>query len=143
MLVRRIFAFEDGGKLRQYEGGYTDYANRKLEEGAEEPSFAVGNKGSKTNAESSKNDWKAGQKKKLKFTYQEQKDFENIEGEIASLEQKIEDLDKEMLKNATNSKKLGELLDEKIQCEKLLDEKMERWMYLEDLAGRIANGEEV
>ena len=59
------------------------------------------------------------------------------------LKQKIEDLDKKMLENATNSKKLGELLDEKSQCEKLLDEKMERWMYLEDLAERIANGEEV
>lgn len=145
-VVRRIFAFEDGGKLRQYEGGYTDYVNRKLEEGVEGASLPGVNKASSKNDaddKSNKNNWKAEQKKKLKFTYQEQKDFESIEGEIASLEQKIEDLDKKMLENATNSKKLGELLDEKSQCEKLLDEKMERWMYLEDLAERIANGEEI
>ena len=134
--MRRIFAFEDDGKIRQYEGGYTDYALKKqAEREAEETEtskkveMATGatQKGQRTRGP-----------QKLKFTYQEQKDYETIEADIAALEEKIENLDKEMQTASTDFVKLNQLVTEKEATEKLLEEKMDRWMYLEDLATRIA-----
>ena len=80
--------------------------------------------------------WK--QKKKLKFSYKEQKEYETIEDDIAALEQKLEDLDNEMAENATNAAKLRELVEKKENAEKMLEEKMDRWEYLEELAAKIA-----
>ena len=75
---------------------------------------------------------------KLKFTYQEQRDYETIESEIAALEEKIDMLDQEMAAASTDFVKLNQLVTEKEEAENLLEEKMDRWMYLEDLAARIA-----
>ena len=150
--VRRIFAFEEGGKLTQYEGGYTDYAARKQEEEAEGVGAAPSGKGEKVNSvasanlQSSSNDsrnWKAGQKKKLKFTYQEQKEYETIEGDIAALEAKLEEIEKKIPEAARDFVKLNELTAQKEAAERELEEKMDRWMYLEDLAARIEAGEMV
>ena len=77
-------------------------------------------------------------KKKLKFSYKEQKEYETIEADISSLEEKIDSLEKEMAKNSSDFVKLNTLSQEKEEAEKLLEEKMDRWMYLEDLAARIA-----
>lgn len=78
------------------------------------------------------------QSKKLKFTYNEQREYESIEDDIAGLEEALEKLDEDMAANATNSVKLGELLEEKKKVEQTLEEKMERWEHLEDLATKIA-----
>ena len=80
-------------------------------------------------------------KKKLKFSFKEQREFDTIDEEIEVLEQKIADLDSEMMKSATNSVKLGELMVKKDETEKALEEKMDRWVYLNDLNERILNGE--
>ena len=77
--------------------------------------------------------------KKLKFTYKEQKEFETIDDDIAKLEEKIEQLDEEIIENATNSGKLAELTQQKEETEEALNEKMDRWAYLNDLAEQIAN----
>jgi len=140
--VRRIFALEENGTLTQYEGGYTDYQNRRKSEASQEKGSASPNKNSsnKSDAPTGKN-WKSGQVKKLKFTYEEQKDYEKIEGEIAALEEKIEHLEAEILKFTRDFVKLNELTKEKEAAEALLEEKMDRWMYLEDLAARIAYGD--
>jgi ATP-binding cassette subfamily F protein uup len=98
---------------------------------------------SSADAKTDRNNWNAGRKKKLKFTYQEQKDYESIEGEIAALEEKIEKLEADIPKFARDFVKLNELTKEKEAAEAALEEKMERWMYLEDLAARIEAGEEV
>lgn len=74
---------------------------------------------------------------KLKFTYSEQREFDTIDEVIAKLEDRIGELDAEMMKNATNSGRLNELMKEKEAAEAELDEKMERWIYLNDLAERI------
>ena len=84
---------------------------------------------------------KEGQKKKVKFTYQEQKDYETIEDDIATLEEKIEQIDAHYLKFSKDFVKLNELAKQKEEAEKQLEEKMERWMYLEEKAARIENGE--
>ena len=137
-VVRRIFALEDG-RMVQYEGGYTDYANRKK---AEEPETVTVAQPKSPEEETTAKNWKSGQKRKLKFSYQEQKDYESIEGEMAALEEKIAGLEADFSKYASDFVKLNELTQEKEAAEKLLDEKMERWMYLEDLAARIERGEE-
>ncbi len=136
--VRRIFSFEGHGKVRQFEGGYSDYLIRKELE--KEPEEAQPEKKAKTES-TSKNTWKSGNKK-LKFSYKEQREFETIDDDIAKLEEKIESLDRQMEANATNSVKLKELIEEKEKTEVQLEEKMDRWVYLNDLNERILNGDE-
>ena len=131
-LVDRIFAFEGEGYLKQYEGGYTDYLDAKQRYAAENTTIQV-----ETKKSSSKDDWKQNRPTKLKFSYKEQKEYETIDEDIALLEEKIENLDAEMAANATNSAKLSELMKEKEEAEKALEEKMERWVYLNDLAEQI------
>ena len=142
--VQRIFAMEADGVFVQHEGGYTDYANRKRaeQESAEKGERSKG--GSEIGSDAKGKNWKAGQKQKLKFSYQEQKDYETIEKDIAALEEKIARCDTDMLKHAKDFVKLGELTAEKEAAEKELETKMERWMYLEELAAKIQaekNGE--
>ena len=74
---------------------------------------------------------------KLKFTYKEQREFETIDDDIAALEELLEKLDKDMEANATNSVKLREIMEQKEKAQADLDEKMDRWVYLNDLAERI------
>lgn len=131
-IVNRIFAFEKGGHLKQYEGGYTDYIE-KVKPAA---------KPEKSKPAKKENNGKKFQKehqKKLKFTYKEQKEFETIDDDIAKLEEKLEQLDEEIMENATNSGKLAELTEQKESAQAELDEKMDRWVYLNDLAEQIAN----
>ncbi len=150
-VVRRIFAFEGKGKLRQYEGGYTDYVNRVREEGGVPGSFAGGVQGAgaggagavdgiqvSAEKQDSRATWKNGPKK-LKFTYKEEREYETIEADIEALEAKIEELDAKMLTVASDFGKLNALTKEKEEVEQQLEEKMERWEYLVDLAERIAN----
>ena len=129
-LVDRIFAFEEGGVLKQYEGGYTDYLEAKLRD-------EVVVEAKKVEKKAANKDWKQNQPTKLKFSYKEQKEYDTIDEVIANLEAKLEDLDAEMMKNATNSAKLSELSAEKEKVEAELEEKMDRWVYLNDLAEKI------
>lgn len=138
--MKRIFAFEGDGKLKQYEGGYTDYTIRKMAEQEQAEAEQV-----KKNSNVLKNDAKSSEKgqrtrgpQKLKFTYQEQRDYETIENDIAQLEEKIELLESQMTEAATDFVKLNQLMAEKEEAESKLEEKMDRWMYLEELAARIA-----
>lgn len=141
-VVRRIFAFEANGVVRQYEGGYTDYVKRLAEQGmTPAETWGLESAGDMTAQEKEpKADSTATwtHEKKLKFTYKEQREYETIEDDIAALEAKVEQLDADMAANATNSVKLGELLAEKEAAEQQLEEKMERWEYLEELAAKIA-----
>ncbi len=151
-LVERIFAFEGEGHLQQYEGGYTDYLEARARRGAGDSGdgnnttqsknhSTAPNKNQILNADkrSSNKDWKQNRPTKLKFTYMEQKEYDTIDDDIAALEQQIEDIEQEMLKNATNSAKLSELMSQKEEAEQSLEEKMERWVYLNDLAERISS----
>ena len=144
-VVNRIFAFGEDGKICQYEGGYTDYVNRLAEEGKVPAGHILDAKNDTTtsvdsvekeNQTSSMDTWK--RERKLKFSYKEQKEYETIEDDIAALEQKIEELDAQTLKFSSDFVKLNEITKEKEQTEQLLEEKMERWEYLEDLAAKIA-----
>ena len=127
--VRRIFEVGESGAVTEYVGNYTDYLDaRKAEEKREKT----------VSAPAEKRRERPSGSKKLKFSYKEQKEYETIEDDIAALEQKLEDLDNEMAANATNAAKLRELVEKKENAEKMLEEKMDRWEYLEELAAKIA-----
>ena len=135
-VVDRIFAFEGEGRLVQYEGGYSDYMEaRKRKEG--EAVFDKQPAQETEKKKTSNKDWKQNRQEKLKFSFKEQREFETIDDDIAALEEKIEKLDKEMMENATNSFKLRQIVEEKEAAEQALEEKMDRWVYLNDLAERI------
>lgn len=144
--VNRIFSFEGDGVIRQFEGGYSDYLIRKeLEALPQETDASGARKESRddrtpnveeSSAENSKDTWKK-RDKKLRFSFKEQREFEAIDDEIAALEAKIEELDSQIAANATNSARLNELLKDKEEMEQKLEEKMERWVYLNDLNDQI------
>ncbi len=146
-VVGRIFAFEGDGKLQQYEGGFTDYqaakAEReaKLSESGTENAAAVKKSGNKGNDAAETDSVSRGnvkpREKKLKFSYKEQREWDTIEDDIAALEEAVENLEKEIEASATNFTKLNELMKEKEEKEAQLEEKMDRWVYLNDLAEQI------
>ncbi|MGE9941492.1 ABC-F family ATP-binding cassette domain-containing protein [Bariatricus sp. SGI.161] len=133
--VNRIFSFEGEGEIRQFEGGYSDYLIRKELEAVPEEKVSAG-KAEKADKDANKDAWKQHEKK-IRFTYKEQKEFESIDDDIAELEGQIEKLDQEIAQNVTNSARLNDLLKEKEQAEQALDEKMDRWVYLNDLNEQI------
>lgn len=135
-VVDRIFEFDGNGHLQQYEGGYTDYMEAKQRRQSDSiPPVPKPLEEKKNNAKN----WKQNRPQKLKFTFKEQKEFETIDDDIAALEEKIQSLDEEMMANATNSGKLAQLTKEKEETEAQLEEKMDRWVYLNDLAEKIAS----
>ena len=144
-IVNRTFSFEGDGKIRQFEGGYSDYLIRKELEGLDTEMSLKGHAAAtegqlKKGESSSKDTWKQ-RKPKFKFTYKEQREFETIDDDIAKLEEKLETLDAQIAANATNSVKLRELMDKKEEAGNELDEKMERWVYLNDLNEKIQNAD--
>ena len=143
-IADRIFEFDGNGNLTQYEGGYTDYLEaKKQREGIKEnetssaPSSHKNTAGEEKSKKDSVKTWKQNRPTKLKFSFKEQREYETIDNDIAALEDKISALDHEIMENATNSGKLNELTQEKEQAEKDLEEKMDRWVYLNDLAEQI------
>lgn len=128
-VVRRIFAFEENGVIQQYEGGYSDYLI----------AWELRNPSGENQTQIQQKETKSVKikDKKLKFTYQEQKDFETIDEDIEKLEKQLKQLEEEMLEAASNYGKLGELMQQKEELLEKLDDKMQRWEYLNDLAERI------
>lgn len=132
--VRRIFAFEGNGNIRQYEGGYTDYSIKCREQNDAGEEIKTEKENIKT-----KEKYKPQREKKLKFSYQEQKEYETIEETVAALEEKISQIEKDMERYATDFIELNKLSQEKEMTENQLQEKMDRWMYLEELNEKIQN----
>ena len=128
----RIFEFDGQGGLRQYEGGYTDYLEAKknrqdeIKETEQPQTKKEGNR-----------DWKGPRQAKVKFSFKEQREYETIDQDISDLEERISKLEEEILANATNSAKLNALMAEKEEAEAALEKKMDRWVYLTELAERI------
>lgn len=128
----RILEFDGMGGIRQYEGGYTDYLEARGER--EQPENAGTSTREKKGASK---DWKQNRPVRLKFSFKEQKEYETIDDDIADLEERIQKLEEEIMENATNAGRLAELTVKKEETEKLLEEKMDRWIYLNDLAEKI------
>lgn len=134
-LARRIFAFEGEGRIKQYEGNYTDYKNAvdaTLELDTKDVSKTV----KPANTTDSTQPYRP---KKLKFTYAEQREFETIDEVIASLEDAIKTKENEISEASTQYSLLEQLLKEKEELETELEAKTERWLYLNELADKIQN----
>ena len=127
-----IFEFKDGQCIR-YNGNYSDYAAKALS--------ADNDTGEAPKKKAVKKERTYTGKTKAKFSFKEQREYENIDGDIASLEQQIADTDREISANTSDYVKLQELSELKTQLENQLDEKMERWVYLNELAEKIEKGE--
>ena len=135
--VRRIFAFQDGA-IRQYEGGFTDYQAKVLADSAGSVKAETASKSAAKDAADDTSLKKIkNRQEKQRFSYKEQKEYETIDAEIAALEEKIKKIESDMTENARDFVKLNELAKEKEKTELLLEEKMERWMYLQELAEKM------
>lgn len=128
-VTRRIFAFGDNGIIRCSEGGYTDYENRYGTFDVEIPKAKKESEKKVVNQKQSN--------RRLKFSYNEQREFATIEEDIAELEDKLKELDRLIEDNARDFVKLGELDEERQEIKEKLSEKMDRWMYLTELSEQI------
>ena len=127
-IARRIFAFEGNGVVDIYTGNYSDYAEKKQQAEPTEAAPAPKEKKGDTRQRT----------QKIKFTYQEAKEYDAIENDIAALETQIQQCDLDMAANSTDFAKLNELNQQKERLEQQLSEKMERWEYLMNKAEQIA-----
>lgn len=118
------------GLIKEYNGGYSDYIAARKADQSDCPK-------NKPKASKNKDRETRVKPRKLKFTYKEQKEYEEIDNDIANLEIKIADLKNQMEKYATDYVKLQELMEEKQKAEDQMEEKMNRWVYLNDLAEQI------
>jgi ATP-binding cassette subfamily F protein uup len=126
-----IFEFQDDGVIKKYLGGYTDY----FAESTAEPSPKKAHEPKTTPVKNISN-------KKLKFSFKEQHEFESIEFEIADLEKELGGMSALVQNTSSDYIKLQELLAQKEALEKTLEDKMERWIYLNSVAEKIAQNEE-
>ncbi len=132
----RILAFEEDGTIRQYEGGYTDYYNKVSESRENNPANDSANDSAK---KENKTKTERVNVRKRKLSYNEQKEYDTIDGDIQSLEQRIAAIEQEMLKKASNYTELNEMMEEKQKLEGELEMKMDRWVYLNELVEEINN----
>ena len=144
-IAEKTFVYEGDGHIAEYPGGYSDWAERRAAGLAAEKN--AGKAGGKTAAASdgkrsdasapqtSRTD--AARPKKLKFSYKEQREFETIDEDIAALESAIEEVDGRISEAGSDYCKLQELTAKRDELTAALDEKMERWVYLNDLAEKI------
>ena len=129
-VVRRVFAVEPDGRVKGYPGGYTEYLEaRRQEERPKAPKEPAPDRGKER---------PAAPPRKVKFTYKEQREFETIDADIAALEEQIKQVQAEQAEKATDYAALQELQSRQEELEAALEEKMERWVYLNDLAEQIA-----
>lgn len=141
-VARRMLTFEGNGAVTQFNGSYTEYFKSK-EYGASGENDRNLSRTDKSLADNYTADSENKEKtvkiktEKLKFTFQEKKEYDTIEQDIEILEMKIGDIDNAILRTATDFVKLNELTLEKEKAERLLEEKMERYIYLEELAKKI------
>lgn len=143
-IAEKTFVYEGEGHIAEYPGGYSDWVERRTAGLAAEKT--AGKASGKTAASDGKQTdtsvpqagrTDAGRTKKLKFSYKEQREFETIDEDIAALESAIEEVDGRIAEAGSDYCKLQELTVKRDELTAALDEKMERWVYLNDLAEKI------
>ena len=126
-ICRRVFAVEPDGQVKQYIGGYTDWLESRRALTPE-----------KKPEKQPKSETSKSRPQKLKFSFKEQREFDTIDDEIAALEEKLKAVKAAQNEHSSDYVKLQELMAEQTALESRLEEKTERWIYLNDLAERIA-----
>ncbi len=138
--ANRIFSFEGNGEITKFAGNYTDYREYMSGREKQDDTGKAADPDKKNNSSQNKTEWQKNKEKPLKFTFKEQKEFDEIDDVIAALETDIEKVKKDIDQSATDFTKLQELLQKQQELEKELDLKLERWTYLNELAEKIENG---
>lgn len=133
-MADEIWELDGNGTVNRYNGNYSDYLE-KIQQNV--------NMAEKPKKQTEKKERTFNGKRKLKFSFKEQREFETIDDDIAELEQQIADTENEISKCSSDYVKLQELSEKKEVLENQLAEKMDRWVYLNDLAEKIAGGEEI
>ena len=126
-----IFEFEENGTLKQFLGGYSDYFNTAKTD------LRVKREKEIKLSSNEQGQSQSAKKQKLKFSYNEQREFREIDSIIEALEVQIQTLSREIEASSSDYDALTRLLKEKEESEQLLEQKMERWVYLHDLAEQI------
>lgn len=135
-LMNHVFVLAGNGEVRHYTGGYADYRA----DVAEQQRLAAQERLDSQplpNSSLKKTSGGRSHQEKLKFSFKEQREYEEIDGVIAGLEEKIAQTEALIAQNASDYAALQELTAEKEELETQLAAKMERWVYLNDLAERI------
>ncbi|MDV8110728.1 ABC-F family ATP-binding cassette domain-containing protein [Bacillus sp. BAU-SS-2023] len=135
-ICNKIFAYSGNGEIDIFTGNYSDYLIFK-ESQPDEIEIVEEKSRNEVKKEKPKNN------KKLKFTFNEQREFDTIDDDISSLENKIQSIDDNLDKYSTDFTKLQEMLDEKSNLEKELEFKYERWEYLNNLAEEIDSNKNI
>ena len=131
-IADKIFAFEGEGNIEISFGDYTDYSEKKKQTIEDTASEAV-----KTSLKDKDKSSEAKPKAKTKFSYKEQQEFDTIDEKIEQTETKLAQIKIDMEKNAADFVKLAELTKEEERLNSLLEELMERWAYLNELAEEL------
>ncbi len=130
-IANKIFSFEGEGKILEHTGNYSDYAN--FCEQTIKKTEVIKEKAEKQNG------YNKSKEKTLKFSFKEQKEFEEIDENINKTEKLIEEVEKDILDAVSDYVLLQSLMDKKIELEEKLNYYMERWVYLNELDEKIKN----
>lgn len=139
-IADKIFYFKGNGDIKQYNGNYSDYKDKLAEEEASMNSSDNKTKETVDKSGPSVDEIKEEKKKPAKFSYMEQREYDQIDTVISELEDKIQECEGRIHDAAADYTLLQEFLQEKESLEKELEKKMERWVYLNELAEKIAEG---
>lgn len=136
-VVDTVFEFRDGGEIRQYTGGYSDYLEKRESE-ADDVGLASSGKTDKA-VQPKSVEPSRGEKKQAKprFTFTEQREFDTIDDDLAALEGQLRQVETDIAQYASDYERLMPCLAEKERLEAELAHKMNRWVYLNELAERI------
>ena len=134
-VVNRIFSFEPDGLLHQSEGGYEEYLLHKEALNAEEEPETVNNA---PEPPAKKQKYRAPAQRK-KLTFSEQREYDTLEGIIDELTEKSEQLAADMAQASTDYVRLQELAQEKQRTDEELEEKIERFLTLQELVESFQN----
>ncbi|WP_341876984.1 ABC-F family ATP-binding cassette domain-containing protein [Defluviitalea saccharophila] len=131
-IAEKIFAFEGEGMIKSYPGNYEDYQNKIKNKIIEEKNNPPVKEKRDTRIKSNET--------KLKFSYKEKQEYENIEGWIEEVENELKEIENQINNTQSDYVLLQELVDKQRALETRLEELMERWEYLNELAEKINAG---
>jgi ABC transport system ATP-binding/permease protein len=120
-VVDQLLVFEGDGRVTPFFGSYTDYLESELSKKETKPKLEVPKQ------------QQPEKKKKKKMTYKEQKEWEEIDQRIASVEEQIEQIGSELSKVGSDFEKAQSLAEKEASLNEELEYLIERWSYLSDL----------
>jgi ATP-binding cassette subfamily F protein uup len=131
-IVDTILEFRDVGEIRRYTGNFSDYLAKRKMETVESAPPVIG-----SNPASAGPSRPPSRPPKLKLTFAQQREFQSIDEDISGLEEMLRRAEDDIQNNASDYEKLMPVIEEKERLESALAEKMNRWVYLNEIAEQI------